>query len=45
MTSQRRRFAALIALSSAMVLASGCSVVDEILATIDFALRIADIWV
>ncbi|MFQ5807964.1 MAG: hypothetical protein ACE5I3_16080 [Phycisphaerae bacterium] len=45
MTSQRRRIVGLIALSSGTVLASGCDVADQVLATIGFAFRIVDIWV
>lgn len=32
-------------MSSGMVLASGCSVADQILETIEFAVRAVDIWV
>jgi hypothetical protein len=45
MRCQRRRIAGLIALSSGLVLANGCDVTDQILATIGFAFRIVDIWV
>ncbi len=45
MRSQRRRIAGLIALSSGMVLASGCDMADQVLATIAAAFRIVDIWV
>lgn len=45
MEAQRRRIAGLIALSSGMVLATGCDVTDQVLATIEFAFRIVDIWV
>lgn len=46
MRSQPGRIAGLVALSSGLVLATGCDdVTDQILATIEFALRILDIWV
>ena len=45
MKLQRRRIAGLLALSSGMALASGCSVADQVLATIQAAFRIVDIWV
>jgi hypothetical protein len=35
----------LVALAGGTALASGCSVADQVLATIEFALRIVDIWV
>ena len=44
MRSQRRRIAGLAALSSGMVLASGCSMADQVLATIELAFRIVDLW-
>jgi len=45
MRAQRGRIAALIALSSGVVLAGGCGVADQILATIGLAFRIVDVWV
>lgn len=45
MKSLRRRFAVLTVLSSGMLLASGCDVADQVLATIAAAFRIVDIWV
>jgi hypothetical protein len=34
-----------VALASGLLLASGCSVADQVLATIEFAFRIVDVWV
>jgi hypothetical protein len=45
MRLQQRRVAGLLALSSGLVLASGCDVADQVLATVAAALRIVDIWV
>jgi hypothetical protein len=45
MTSRRRRIIGLLALSSGTVFASGCDVADQVLATIELALRIVDVWV
>ena len=45
MTPRRRRIIGLLALSSGTVFASGCDVADQILATIEFAFRIVDVWV
>jgi hypothetical protein len=45
MKLQRRQIARLIALSSGMLLASGCDVADQVVATIQFAFRIIDVWV
>ena len=45
MTAHRRRIAGLIAMSSGTLLASACDAADQVLATIEFALRITDIWV
>ena len=45
MRFRQRRIAGLIVLSSGALLASGCSVTDQILSTIRFAFGIVDIWV
>jgi hypothetical protein len=45
MKLQCRRIAGLIALSSGVVLASGCSLADQILSTVGLAFRIVDVWV
>lgn len=45
MRLQLRQFARLIALSSGMLLASGCDVAEQVAATIRSAFRIVDVWV
>ena len=41
----RGRFTGLLVVSSGMLLASGCSVADQVLSTIGLAFRIVDVWV
>jgi len=45
MSGRTLRIAALLVGSGGLVLATGCDVADEVLATIEAALRIVDIWV
>ena len=45
MKAWHRRLIVLTVLSSGTLLATGCSVADAIIATIQLALQIANIWV
>ncbi len=45
MTSHNRRIMGLIALSGGLIFTTGCDTADQVWATIEFALRIVDVWV